>query len=502
MRGCRESCNSRSIDHVQVYFQRLRNSRSRIGDVASAIRNSVVARFLEFNGFFHNPWFAASCDLFDPGGRSITSTTNLRPLLQLSKSTDYAPLPVLSGTGARGQNYQRQDRRQVVEPRKRHVSPKGKRRTRRNHLSYNELNIFLPAVKKAFLHRPQHYNAGMTAKAPPKVQAINAPRFGVHVSVAGGLENGIAEGGRLGCECIQIFVKNQRQWHSTPLTEAQTQAFRAARSATSLTPVIAHANYLLNLASPAETTRSMSIDVLTDELSRCEALGVEGLVLHPGSHLQNDELKNAEKSKRRNAETDNQSRERKRPDVVFPSRDREGAGLVNAENQGIERIAASLDEIHQRCPGFRSMILLETTAGQGTNIGWRFEHLRGILDRVGAPGRLGICLDTCHLFAAGYDFRTPETYAVTIEQLDRVIGVAQVKCIHTNDSKKDLGSRVDRHDHIGKGKIGKSGFAHFINDPRFFGVPMILETPKGVDGRGTELDKVNLKRLRALVTKR
>lgn len=313
----------------------------------------------------------------------------------------------------------------------------------------------------------------MPKQTAQAVRLANAPRFGVHVSVAGGLENGIAEGVRLGCDCIQIFVKNQRQWRSAPLTEAQTQAFRAARSATTLTPVIAHANYLLNLASPAKSTRSMSIDVLTDELTRCEALGVEGLVLHPGSHLR-DECRIANSEWR----------------------------MTEGESAGIDAIAAGLDEIHCRCAGLRSRVLLESTAGQGTNIGWRFEHLRGILDRVGDPGRLGVCLDTCHLFAAGYDFRTPETYAATIGELDRVIGVAQVKCIHTNDSKKVLGSRVDRHEHIGKGKIGKSGFAHFINDPRFFGVPMILETPKGLDGRGTELDKVNLKRLRSLVALR
>ena len=145
------------------------------------------------------------------------------------------------------------------------------------------------------------------------------------------------------------------------------------------------------------------------------------------------------------------------------------------------------------------MILLETTAGQGTAIGWQFEHIRGILGRVAEANRLGVCLDTCHLFAAGYDFRTPEGYGAIMQELDRVIGVACVRCIHMNDSKRELGSRVDRHEHIGKGKIGKTGFSHFINDPRFAGVPMILETPKGVDGRGTDLDKVNLKRLRALI---
>ena len=145
------------------------------------------------------------------------------------------------------------------------------------------------------------------------------------------------------------------------------------------------------------------------------------------------------------------------------------------------------------------MVLLETTAGQGTSIGWRFEQIRGVFDGVAAPDCLGVCLDTCHLFAAGYDFRSPEAYAATIDELDRVIGVACVKCIHMNDSKRELGSRVDRHEHIGKGKIGKRGFGHFLNDPRFAGVPMILETPKGVDGRGTDLDKANLRRLRSLV---
>lgn len=326
-------------------------------------------------------------------------------------------------------------------------------------------------------------------------QAIaSSPRFGVHVSVAGGLENGVAEGVRLGCDCIQIFVKNQRQWRGKPLTDAQIKTFGEALRATAMTPTIAHASYLLNLAAPSESTRSQSIEALSDELTRCEALGVSGLVLHPGSHLQN-----AETLKRRNAENDVPSRDREEAGPVNQNPERQRVDQSDAEIQGIERIAAGLDDVHRRCAGFRSQVLLETTAGQGTNIGWRFEHLRGIFDRTRESDRLGVCLDTCHLFAAGYDFRTPETYAETIDQLDRVIGVARVKCIHTNDSKKDLGSRVDRHEHIGKGKIGKSGFAHFVNDPRWFGVPMILETPKENDGRGAEMDKVNLKKLRSLI---
>jgi deoxyribonuclease-4 len=148
------------------------------------------------------------------------------------------------------------------------------------------------------------------------------------------------------------------------------------------------------------------------------------------------------------------------------------------------------------------MILLETTAGQGTSIGWRFEELRGILDHVADPGRLGVCLDTCHLFAAGYDIRSADGYAVTMDQLDRVIGASLVRCIHVNDSKRELGSRVDRHEHIGKGRIGRGGFANFLNDPRWRNTPFILETPKGTDGRGADLDKVNLRRLRSLIAGR
>jgi deoxyribonuclease-4 len=166
---------------------------------------------------------------------------------------------------------------------------------------------------------------------------------------------------------------------------------------------------------------------------------------------------------------------------------------------GIEYVANSLYKVHQQCGGYKTKILLESTAGQGTCIGHRFEHLAAIMDRVDARDRLGVCLDTCHMFAAGYDFRKVEQYDALMEELDDVIGVATVRCIHVNDSKREFGSRVDRHEHIGKGKIGKHGFANFLNDPRWRGIPMILETPKGKDGRGTDLDKVNLRRLRALI---
>jgi len=284
-------------------------------------------------------------------------------------------------------------------------------------------------------------------------------RFGAHLSVAGGLENAFQAGVEVGCDCLQVFVKNQRQWHAPTLTDEQTARYREAADATGLTPVVAHASYLLNLASPDASNRARSVRAMIDELERCEALGVSALIFHPGAHM-DDTLE-----------------------------------------AGIERIVASLDQVHRACRGFTSMILLETTAGQGSAIGWHFDHLSAILDGVKLSDRLAVCLDTCHLFAAGYDFRTSEGYATMIDEMDRAFGVNRVRCIHTNDSKKPCGSRVDRHEHIGKGKIGKAGFAHFVNDPRFADVPFILETPKGKDGRGTNFDKVNLKRLRSLVRK-
>jgi deoxyribonuclease-4 len=283
--------------------------------------------------------------------------------------------------------------------------------------------------------------------------------FGAHRSIAGGFDCALRSGASVGCDCLQVFIKNQRQWRAEPLTEDHIARYREAQRETGLHPVVAHASYLLNLATPDAGKRRKSITALIDELNRCEALGIGNLILHPGAHMD---------------------------------------GTLGA---GIARVARSLDTVHHACPGYRCMILLETTAGQGSAIGWRFEQLATIFDRTKEPDRVGVCLDTCHLFAAGYDFRTADGYAAMLYELDSAIGVSQVKCIHANDSKRDVGSRVDRHEHIGKGKIGKKGFAHFVNDPRFFGIPMIIETPKGKDGRGTDLDKVNLKRLRALVVR-
>ncbi len=290
-----------------------------------------------------------------------------------------------------------------------------------------------------------------------KKPTLHTQRFGAHMSVAGGLENAFFAGRDAGCDCLQIFVKNQRQWSAPPLRDEHVRAFKRAQRETKLAPVVAHASYLLNLASPDETIREKSRRALADELERCEALGVGGLVIHPGAHM--------------------------------------GEGL----DAGIGRIVASIDEVHARTAGFATRILLETTAGQGTVIGYEIEQLRRILDGVRESERVGVCLDTCHLFAAGYDLRKPAAYESMVDELADKIGLRRIACIHTNDSKAACGSRVDRHEHITKGRIGKTGFANLVNDARLAHAPRILETPKGTDGRGADLDRVNLGRLRRLI---
>lgn len=283
------------------------------------------------------------------------------------------------------------------------------------------------------------------------------PLFGAHLSIAGGLQNALYAGRDIGCDCVQLFVKNQRQWKAASLLPMQIEAFRAARRETGLTPLLAHASYLLNLASPLADMRRRSKTALLDELQRCEALGIDYLIFHPGS------------------------------------------AKGDSEHAALRRVARGLNEILRKTKGLRTRLLIESTAGQGATIGHRFEQIAAIIDRVERPERVGVCLDTCHLFAAGYDFRAAEGYRAMMEELDTVMSVAQVKCVHVNDSKGRLGSRLDRHEHIGKGQIKKSGFAHLINDPHFAGIPMILETPKGKDGRGVNYDKLNLKRLRSLI---
>lgn len=297
-------------------------------------------------------------------------------------------------------------------------------------------------------------------KRAAKPSALLCQRFGAHMSVAGGFENAFAAGVAAGCDCLQIFVKNQRQWKAAPITDEQITAYREAQERTGLFPVVAHATYLLNLASPDVAMRKKSVKALVEELSRCEALGVPSLVLHPGSHM--------------------------------------GRGI----DAGIKRIVASLDSVHRSTRGFASQILLETTAGQGNSIGHDIEHLGRICSDVTEHERLAVCLDTCHLFAAGYNLADFSDYDRTVAELEQRIGVDRIRCIHVNDSKGACGSRLDRHQHIGEGCLGRKGFANLVNDPRLVHAPRILETPKGQNDRGRDFDRVNLGRLRRLIKNR
>lgn len=286
--------------------------------------------------------------------------------------------------------------------------------------------------------------------------ANSSGRFGAHMSTAGGLHTAFERADAAGCDVMQVFVKNQRQWRAKPLDDEGLGKWREARRASRVGAIVAHDSYLINLAAPQDSVWQMSIDAFADELARCCQVDIAGLVMHPGAH--------------------------------------NGEG----EAGGIKRIAEAFKRIRDKIGDCPVRTLLEITAGQGTNLGYRFQHLADIMSAADRTLPLGVCLDTCHLFAAGYDVSTDEGYAAMMAELEATVGVESIRCIHMNDSKKPLGSRVDRHEHIGKGEIGRSAFARFINDPRFAGVPMILETPKEQDDRGRDMDRVNLALLRRL----
>jgi deoxyribonuclease-4 len=279
-------------------------------------------------------------------------------------------------------------------------------------------------------------------------------RLGAHESISGGVHRAIERAQSVGCDAVQLFVKANRVWAAKPLTDDGIAQFRRVIAETGIHPQVGHASYLLNLASPDDELWAKSRDTLLVEMQRCEALGLLGLVLHPGSH--------------------------------------KGAG----EEEGLKRIAKALGEIHGATPGFRAQILLETTSGGGNSVGSRFGQLSWLLEKTPHGGRLGVCLDTCHVFTAGYEMRTPAGYEQTIEEFERVIGLEQLKVIHLNDSKGELGSHRDRHEHIGEGHIGLEGFRSLVNDPRLAAVPGLLETPKGDDLRE---DRMNLAALRSLI---
>ncbi len=285
-------------------------------------------------------------------------------------------------------------------------------------------------------------------------ESYDTPRFGAHMSIAGGLLASIKRSVEAGCQCMAIFSASPRVWRRTMPDHQLAETFQATAKAKGLSPIILHALYLANLASPDRRIRQRSIHAMVSELEFAALLGIRWVVLHPGSHG--------------------------------------GKG----EAAGVSQCARSLEEVLRRTAKLPVGIALETTAGAGGFIGARLEHLRDIIDSCRLRDRLSICVDTCHIFVAGYDIRTAEAWENTAQLIDKVTGLSSLTVLHLNDSKADLGSHVDRHTHIGEGRIGLEGFKAIINDPRLHAVPMILETPKSDDG---SMDKTNLERLRSLV---
>ena len=279
--------------------------------------------------------------------------------------------------------------------------------------------------------------------------------IGAHMSIAGGLEKALTRGLQLGCKTIQLFTRNRNRWRAKPLTEGEIRRFREAQNETAIRPILAHNSYLINLASPDREVYEKSLVALQDELERAASLGISYLVTHPGSH--------------------------------------KGSG----EGRGLARIAKALDLILAGAEASWPLILLETTAGQGSSLGYRFEHLAKIRDGSQFPERLGFCFDTAHVFAAGYDIREPVSYEKTLKHFIDLTGAESLKAFHLNDSQKEVGSRVDRHHHVGRGRLGRRPFYLLLHDGRFSALPMVLETPKGTEG-GRDLDEVNLNTLREL----
>ncbi len=282
------------------------------------------------------------------------------------------------------------------------------------------------------------------------------PLFGAHCSIAGGLHRAAEIAAELDSGTVQLFTKNANQWSARPIADSEAKAFKAAVRKARLKHPTAHDSYLINLAAPGDELFEKSVAAFVDELTRAERLGLSYLVTHPGAHV--------------------------------------GSG----EDAGLRRVTEGLDEALRRTAGFKVKVLLENTAGQGTCLGHRFEHLARLIADSADPGRLAVCFDTCHAFAAGYDLSTQEGYDATFAEFARVVGLRKLKAFHVNDSARPLGSRVDRHAGIGLGRIGEAAFRRLANDPRFAKHPMILETPKE-DAAGRPMDPVNLGKLRGFV---
>ncbi len=280
--------------------------------------------------------------------------------------------------------------------------------------------------------------------------------LGAHQSIAGGYYKAVEIAHRTQCDCVQIFTKNNNQWQGKELTDDDVRLFKEKLVELGISHPLAHDSYLINLASPDPALWKKSVDAFVIELLRADRLGIPYVVTHPGAHT------------------------------------------TSSEEEGIAAVVRALDETHRQTPGIKTKCLLETTAGQGSCLGRTFEQLAAMIDGVQDPDRLGICVDTCHIFAAGYPISTEKDYHATMSALDKVIGTELVHAFHLNDSVKPLGSRVDRHAHIGRGMIGSEAFRLLMNDERFASVPMYLETPKGEEN-GRDLDVINLETLRGMI---
>lgn len=270
-----------------------------------------------------------------------------------------------------------------------------------------------------------------------------ATLLGAHRPATGGVHNAILDGYAIGCTAVQVFTSSPQMWRSKPVTDEMVASFRAALEKTGITSVVSHDSYLINLCAPDEAKRKQSIEGMKGEIERCARYGIDRVVSHMGSHV--------------------------------------GEG----EEKGLEGIAESIRQVLDETPDTVT-VLMETTAGQGSSLMHRFEHHAVILDRLQGHPRLGVCLDTCHIFAAGYDIRTPETFTQTFAEFERIIGFDRLRAVHCNDSKKGLGSRVDRHDHLGQGEIGEEAFRLLVTDERFAQIPILLET--AIEDHGHERD--------------
>lgn len=285
------------------------------------------------------------------------------------------------------------------------------------------------------------------------------PLLGAHMSIAGGYYKAVEAAAALGMATCQVFTKNNNQWRAKPITEEESELFRGRVSSLEFAHPLSHSSYLLNLASPDRLLWQKSVDAFIVELQRAEQLGISYVVIHPG------------------------------------------ARMLASEEQGIATVVDALNTTLAATKNLKCKILLETTAGQGSCLGHRFEQIAAMLAGVKASHRVAVCIDTCHLFVAGYPLKSKREYNATMRQLDHLIGIDRVKAIHLNDSKKPLGSRVDRHEHIGRGFLGHEPFEHLLNDRRFREVPMYLETPKGTEA-DEDLDAINLRTLRGLIRRR